>query len=521
MRTMLLRSPKSRRSVGVLVGATLAVASVVGVAVADDISNNLDGSIDIVAEQMPLTVGGASGTTALYLTERNGDNKNGCNIQGGESLVLAVSSSNPSVATVTPGSVTFSSCSDRPSLTVTPHSAGTATISVTETSNNTGATFNLAPATFAVNVTAPPPPPGPANTAPTVEVSGVTAGGSYSKGSVPPATCQVTDAEDGNRSFAATLSSITGPYASDGIGSQTASCSYTDAGGLTASGSKTYTIVDPTAPVISSALSPAVVDGSHGWYRSDVELDWTVSEPESPNSLVKTGCDDQDITADQAATTYTCSATSAGGSAAEQSVTIKRDATAPTNIVFDGDVAADGGRYFPNNVPTGDGCTADDATSLLASCVVTGRSTAVGTHTLTATATDNAGNTSTTTRTYSVRVLAVSGFFQPVDMNGVLNTVKSGASVPLKFKVSDEGVEQTATSVVRSFTQREVPCGTLGTAADDVEITSTGGTVLRYDATAGQFIQNWQTPSKKVGSCYVATVTMIDGTSISANFKLK
>lgn len=515
MRTMFLRSTTPRRSIGVLLGATLAIASVVGVAVADDISNTLDGSVDSVAEQMPLTVGGAAGTTQLVVVPQNDDGKNGCNLTGSKTLGLSVSSSDTSVATVSPSSVTFESCGDSKTLTVTPQGAGTATISVRETSNNTGGTFNLAPATFTANVTGPP------NTAPTVEVGGVTAGGSYSKGSVPAATCQVTDAEDGNSSFAATLSPITGTYASDGIGSQTASCSYTDRGGLTASSSKTYTIVDPTAPAISSALSPTTPDGSNGWYKSDVKLDWTVSEPESPNSLVKAGCVDQNITADQAATEYKCSATSAGGSATEQIVTIKRDATAPTNIAFNSDVAAAGGRYFPNNVPTGTGCTADDATSGLASCVVTGRSTAVGTHTLTATATDNAGNTSTATRTYSVRQLAVSGFFQPVEMNGVVNTVKSGATVPLKFKVSDEGVEQTATSVVRSFTHREVACGTLGSVTDDVDITTTGGTSLRYDTTGGQFIQNWQTPSKKVGACYVATVTMIDGTPISANFKLK
>ena len=70
---------------------------------------------------------------------------------------------------------------------------------------------------------------------------------SYDKGSVPDASCQVADAEDGNSTFAAALSAITGPYASDGIGSQTASCSYTDGGGLTAAASQTYSVIDPSA----------------------------------------------------------------------------------------------------------------------------------------------------------------------------------------------------------------------------------------------------------------------------------
>ena len=38
--------------------------------------------------------------------------------------------------------------------------------------------------------------------------------------------------------------------------------------------------------------------------------------------------------------------------------------------------------------------------------------------------------------------------------------------------------------------------------------------------TAGQFIQNWQTP-KTVGVCYAATMTGKDGTQITAYFKTK
>ena len=61
---------RSRRSLGVLLGATIAAASIVGVAAADDISNNIDASVDAAAETMPLTVGGANGTTQLYVTPR-------------------------------------------------------------------------------------------------------------------------------------------------------------------------------------------------------------------------------------------------------------------------------------------------------------------------------------------------------------------------------------------------------------------------------------------------------------------
>ncbi len=89
---------------------------------------------------------------------------------------------------------------------------------------------------------------------------------------------------------------------------------------------------DTTPPEISYVLTPGSPDGNNGWYRSNVSLVWTVTEPESPGSLVKTGCVNQSITTDQAETTYSCSATSTGGSGGPVSVTIKRDATAPSAV---------------------------------------------------------------------------------------------------------------------------------------------------------------------------------------------
>lgn len=558
--------------------------------VKDDIGNSLDASLDAVAEVMPLTLGGANGTTTLYVTPRNGDGKNGCNLTGSTTLVVSVSSSNPAAATVSPTSVTFTACGDTPSLTITPVTQGTTTISVAQTSNNTGATFQLDLATFTVNV-APPP-----NTAPNLSISGVTEGGSYSKGSAPTATCQVTDTEDGPSSFAATLSAITGPYASDGIGSQTASCSYTDGGGLTASSSATYSIVDPSAPSISYVLSPATADGSNGWYKSSVTLTWTVTETESPNSLQKTGCVDQNITADQAETTYPCSATSAGGSASNVDVKIKRDGTAPvvtatpspaanslgwnngsvtvtytatdvTSGVASCDPAAtlssegagqsatgfctdnagnsgsatasginidksapavglvagpsDGGSYYFGSVPAAPTCSASDALSGVdGSCTVTGYSSAVGLHTVSASAIDKAGNTATATATYTVLAWDLRGFYQPVDAIPTVNTVKNGSTVPLKFNVY-AATELTDPAVVNTplVGVIEVSCNAYS-PTDDIEVTTTGATSLRYDVTGKQFILNWQTP-KKLGACYKVTMTTRDGSAISALFKLK
>lgn len=272
---------------------------------------------------------------------------------------------------------------------------------------------------------------------------------------------------------------------------------------------------DTTAPQIGYTLSPATPDGDNGWYTSDVVVDWTVTESESPESLTTTGCDDVTISLDQLATTYTCEASSDGGTASLTTEAIKRDATAPTGITFSG---------VPTSVYFGDafgpfGCTADGAISGLAGCDVTGGGTTVGTHSVTATATDNAGNVGTAQTSYDVLAWTLKGFYAPVDMGGVLNTVKGGSTVPLKFEMFAGSRELTDTADVASFTATKVTCN--GSAdLDAVEFTTTGGTSLRYDATAGQFVQNWKVPTG-AGTCYRTTMTARDGSSISALFKVK
>lgn len=665
------------RHAGVKAAAAVAAGSLLlasaGVVYADAISNDLDGSVEATAEVMPLNLGGPAGSTSLYVVKIKDDGDNGCTITGSRSVVsLSLASSNLAVATVSPSSATFDDCGDTRVITVTPVGLGTATVSATLTANTTSDVYDVAPVDFLVNVTAP----APSNTAPVLSISGVTPGASYAKGTVPAGVCHVTDTEDGNSSFAATLSAITGPAAADGIGSQTASCSYTDKGGLKAASSVTYSIVDATAPVISYTLSPATADGLAGWYRNSVQLTWTVTEPDSPSTLQLVGCDDTLVSTDQLPNNYSCSATSSGGSAGPATVSLMKDGTAPTvsyadaagtlgnNDWYVSDVVArftatdatsgptsasltvtsrgegsavavqspefadvagnttaagavshsfkidktapevsytgaapapnSNGWYkndveatftatdtvsgpleatkkvtssgegeavevaspafedFAGNVrkagvatasfkidktaptvnfsslladsyygstPAAPSCVASDSLSGLAgSCTVSGHETTVGTHTLTATASDNAGNTTTITDDYEVKAWTLKGFYQPIDMNGVLNTVKGGSTVPAKFEVFAGATELTDPSLM-SFSMAKISCSPI-VPTDEIETTATGNTSLRYDATAGQFIYNWKTPTG-AGTCYRLTMKSDDGSTISANFKLK
>lgn len=378
------------------------VFSVPAVALADQVTNNVDATVDATAEVMSLQAGGTNGTTQLSIITQNGDGKNGCNLTSSTTFSASVNSSDPSVATVNPGSVTFTSCGDVKALTVTPKAQGTATISLNQTANTTGGTFDLAPAKFTVNVSAPPP----SNTPPTVTVNGVDEGASYEKGSVPDAICQVTDAEDGNSSFAATLSPISGPLASSGFGQQTASCSYTDNGSLTASSSKTYNIVDSQKPTSQHSLSQQPNDA--GWNNQNVtvslsasdnnngsgvkEIHYSASGAQTINDSVYDS-QNKPVISSEGTTTFSYYAVdNFGNTEASHSFTVKLDKTNPS-VQVDADRSADSNGWY--NHVIGFTFHGTDATSGVANCDLpasyNGPDSA--TASVSGSCTDNAGNT--------------------------------------------------------------------------------------------------------------------------------
>ena len=198
-------------------------------------------------------------------------------------------------------------------------------------------------------------------------------------------------------------------------------------------------------------------------------------------------------------------------------VMIPQDATPPT-ITWFGNIQH-GDSYYYGFVPAEPTCTASDPSGVDGACTVTGYSSAVGPHTLTATARDTVGNVATEYRNYDVLPWNLQGFYQPVDLNEVYNTVKGGSTVPLKFEVFAGSNELTDPIHLKSLTYLIVACNA-GTPTDEIESTITESTGLRYDAASGQFIYNWKTP-KNPGVCYRLTLTADDGSTLVAFFKLK
>ena len=339
---------------------------------------------------------------------------------------------------------------------------------------------------------------------------GPTDGGSYYDFEVPAApTCTADDTLSGPDGC-----TVTGYEAA--VGPHAVSATAYDKAGNETTETRTYTVLESIPAGVDVIVDPSTPNGLNGWYKSGpITIDWTVTGAPAPTT---SHCDDVTIEADQAKTDYTCTATNHGGTDSG-TVTVGLDSKAPT-VMWDGG-PTNGGSYYFGSVPAASTCTADDAVSGPDGCTVTGYNAAVGTHTISATAHDQAGNVTTEARTYTVMPWTLKGFYQPVDMgSNTWNTVKGGATVPLKFEAFVSSTELTDTAAIDRFGATPVPCPNGTFIADPIEVTSTGGTNLRYDSTSGQFIQNWQTP-KKPGACYTLTIYTDDGSSISAKFQLK
>ncbi len=214
-----------------------------------------------------------------------------------------------------------------------------------------------------------------------------------------------------------------------------------------------------------------------------------------------------------ASTAQTVTDAAGNTSAPSNVVTLKIDKTKPTlsPVVSPDPVLLDG----VTTVTSG----AADALSGLASqscgALVTN---SVGAKSVTCTATDNAGNSNSATATYTVNH-NWSGFFQPVDNEPTLNSVKAGQAIPVKFSLAgNQGLSIFAAGYPVS---QKIACDG-GAQSDAIEETVTAGSSsLNYDAGSNQYNYVWKTDEAWAGTCRQLIVKLIDGTEHKANFKFK
>jgi hypothetical protein len=320
---------------------------------------------------------------------------------------------------------------------------------------------------------------------------------------------------------------FTAPFLASHFDTMTFRLLVTDAGGLAASDECSVKVLDVTPPVIAAhgdeiaeATSAA---GAFVSYASPATSDavdgaGTASCSPAPGGVFPLG-----------STTVTCEAMDAAGNVAVPTTfTVTVQDTTPPTVTPPADVASDPTGISGATVTYGAATASDlvDGSVTPVTCTPpSGSAFGFGATTVTCSATDAHGNTGAASFQVTVNPFTFLGFFQPVE-NGLasaprFNSVKNGATVPLKWKLQGkDGAAITDVRAVRSIQAYPIGCLDYATSGTEIDAAATGGTILRYDATAMQFVFNWQTP-KAPNTCWRLDLSLVDDTTHSAHFKLK
>lgn len=289
---------------------------------------------------------------------------------------------------------------------------------------------------------------------------------------------------------------------------------------------------DLAAPDTTIDLSPAIPDGSNGWYVSNVHV--TVTATDDTAGVDKTNCvldptgappppasfDDipdgcaytspgGDVTSDGIHNVYAASNDNAGNKETPVSVSFKIDKTHPT-------VTCGVAPTFAQGAAATITATVSDSTSGATATSVSAiaDTSTVGSKTVALTGSDFAGNQTIVNCGYSV-AYSFSGFFQPVN-NLTLNPVKAGSAVAVKFSLTgNQGLVIFASGYPKS--EQLIACDSSNPAGGEETVTA-GSSSLSYDAVTDRYSFNWKTNKAWANTCRQLVITLTDGTTHRANF---
>jgi hypothetical protein len=295
--------------------------------------------------------------------------------------------------------------------------------------------------------------------------------------------------------------------------------------------------VDTTPPIITATLSDTA--NANGWHKRDVTVILTAADEPGgtgvstityratgaqpiPPTTVSGAVASFVVSAEGETVIAFSVADHAGNAGAETTQTIKLDKTAPAISIQS---PADGASYSLNqSVSAMYACT--DAQSGVASCtgpVDAGSpldTSSAGARTFSLQATDLAGNPAQVDHQYTI-AFVFTGFLRPLENWPVINEGRAGRTYPVKWQLSDaRGTYISTLGAVTSILTSQVACdASPGAIIQDVA-TATGGTSLRYDAVANQFIYNWKTDQSMTG-CRQLQLTLADGSKHYLRVRLR
>jgi YVTN family beta-propeller protein len=281
---------------------------------------------------------------------------------------------------------------------------------------------------------------------------------------------------------------------------------------------------DNTAPTTSITLSPSSPNGSGGWYTEPVGVTVSASDPDDTSSTITTRCEIlaasatppasfsdlpsscsvTGISTDGEWVIYAASEDAAGNvESTVQSASVNLDQTPPSLAP-----TLSTATIYLNQSGVTASANATDATSGVASssCGTVDTSTA-GDHTVTCTATDNAGNTNSATIHYTVQY-KIGAFLSPTPRS----RWKAGQTVPIKITLTDvNGALISNTEAAGLASACRVTFSASGAQSKTAQC-------MKYDSTNHQFIYNWMLAKSPTGADTITvTVTYPNTTTTTTN----
>jgi hypothetical protein len=301
---------------------------------------------------------------------------------------------------------------------------------------------------------------------------------------------------------------------------------------------------DKTAPTITD-LGPTTSPNGAGWYNTDVTNKFQASDSLSglnaacvtafPANMAGDNIQSKTTSSEGTAvkvTSDSCTDVAGNTAAGIDSANFQIDKTKPT-VSVTGITAA---TYTTTDTLPTPGCNVTDGLSGAVNASPAAQKTSdtrnsngVGTVTYTCTGADNAGNSDSVSKSFTVIHGGVSGILQPINPDNT-SIFSRGRTVPVKFQLGGDGA---GSSFPNGFNtsgwtlQRvQADCSTgfdLADAVVESVPSNTPFTAFRYDSIADQYIYNADFRDKAVGTCWKVRATLDDNTTVltSAVFKLQ